>query len=85
MNGRVILPEGNNYDEARKIYHAMINKKPDAILKCMDADDVVTAVNFAMENKLEVSIKSGGHNGAGFALVNDRLVIDLSVMSDINN
>ena len=83
VKGRVILPEDENYDDARKIYNAMIEKKPAAILKCKNADDVVIAVNFARELKLEVSIKSGGHNGAGLALVNDGLVIDLSEMKDI--
>src|SRR5690606_40166048 len=53
------------------------------ILKCKNADDVAQGVKFARENNLEVSIKSGGHNGAGLALVNDGLVIDLSEMNDI--
>ncbi len=83
VKGRVILPEDENYDDARKIYNAMIDKKPAAILKCKNADDVVIAVNFAWELKLEVSIKSGGHNGAGLALVDDGLVIDLSEMNEI--
>ncbi len=83
IKGNVIFPEDDNYDEARKIYNAMIDKHPAAILKCKDAEDVVAGVNFARENNLEVSIKSGGHNGAGLALVNDGLVIDLSEMKDI--
>ncbi len=83
VKGEVILPEDSNYDEARSIYNAMIDKKPAAILKCKNADDVVAGVNFARENHLEVSIKSGGHNGAGLALVNDGLVIDLSGMNEI--
>lgn len=83
VKGNVILPEDDNYDEARKIYNAMIDKHPAAILKCKNADDVVAGINFASENNLEVSIKSGGHNGAGLALVNDGLVIDLSEMKDI--
>ncbi len=61
----------------------MIDKKPAAILKCKNADDVIAGVNFARENNLEVSIKSGGHNGAGLALVDDGLVIDLSEMNEI--
>lgn len=83
VKGEVILPEDSNYDEARSIYNAMIDKKPAAILKCKTADDVAQGVKFARENNLEVSIKSGRHNGAGLALVNDGLVIDLSEMNDI--
>lgn len=83
VKGRIVLPEDSIYDEARSIYNAMIDKKPAAILKCKDADDVVQGVNFSRANNLEVSIKSGGHNGAGLALVNNGLVIDLSEMNEI--
>ncbi len=83
VKGKVILPGDNNYDEARSIYNAMIDKKPAAFLVCMNANDVVQGVKFAKGKNLEVSIKSGGHNGAGFALVNGGLVIDLSEMKDI--
>jgi hypothetical protein len=83
IKGRIILPEDSNYEEARIIYNAMIDKKPAAILVCKNADDVFQGVKFARENNLEVSVKSGGHNGAGLALVNDGLVIDLSEMKDI--
>ncbi|WP_373517938.1 FAD-binding oxidoreductase, partial [Pricia sp.] len=81
--GEIIMPQDKNYDEARSIYNAMIDKHPGVIFKCKDVEDVVQAVNFGRENHLEVSIKSGGHNGAGFALVDDGLVIDLSEMKAI--
>src|SRR5690606_17008312 len=83
IKGSVILPGDSNYDEARKIYNGMIDRHPAIILKCLDADDVVKGVNYARENLMEVSIKSGGHNGAGLALVDKGLVIDLSEMKDI--
>ena len=81
--GEIILPNDKNYDEARAIYNAMIDKRPALIFKCKDVDDVIAAVNFGRENGLEVSIRSGGHNGAGLALVEDGLVIDLSEMKAI--
>ncbi len=83
IRGEIILPADENYDEARKIYNAMIDKLPAIIVKCKDADDVITAVNFARKESMEVSIRSGGHNGPGLALVNDGLVIDLSPMKGI--
>ncbi|SKB46971.1 FAD/FMN-containing dehydrogenase [Salegentibacter holothuriorum] len=83
VHGQVILPEDKEYDEARKIYNAMIDKHPGIILKCRDKQDVIQAVNFGRENDLEISIRSGGHNGAGLALCEDGLVIDLSEMKDI--
>ncbi|MEP3210738.1 MAG: FAD-binding oxidoreductase [Maribacter sp.] len=82
-SGEIILPTDKKYDEARTIYNAMIDKHPALIFKCKDVDDVIMAVNFARENGLEVSIRSGGHNGAGLALVEDGLVIDLSTMKEI--
>lgn len=83
IHGEVILPEDSNYDDAREIYNAMIDKYPTIILKCLDADDVVNGVKYAKENQMELAIKSGGHNGAGLALVDNGLVIDLSEMKNI--
>lgn len=83
ITGEIILPQDSNYQEARTIYNAMIDKRPAVIVKCKNVEDVITAVNYARENKLEVSIKSGGHSGPGLALVDDGLVIDLSLMKGI--
>jgi FAD/FMN-containing dehydrogenase len=83
LNGKIILPVDDNYDEARTIYNAMIDKHPGIIVKCKDADDVITAVQFARKEGIEVSIRSGGHSGPGLALVDDGLVIDLSPLKGI--
>jgi hypothetical protein len=83
IKGTVILPEDDNYNEARAIYNAMIDKKPSIIVKCKDEEDVIDTVNFARKNNLEISIRSGGHNGAGLALVENGLVIDLSEMKNL--
>ena len=83
ISGEVILPHDSNYQEARTIYNAMIDKHPALIVKCKNVEDVITAVNYAKENKMEVSIRSGGHSGPGLALVEKGLVIDLSLMKGI--
>jgi hypothetical protein len=83
ISGRLILPENDNYDEARKIYNAMIDKYPAAILKCKTEEDIVQGVLFARSAKMDLAVKSGGHNGAGFAMCDDGLVIDLSEMKGI--
>lgn len=83
IKGTMVLPTDNAYGEACAIYNGMIAKKPALIVKCKEVTDVVHAVNFAREHQLEVAIKSGGHNGAGLALVDDGLVIDLSEMNGI--
>ncbi len=84
LHGQLITPADANYDEARTIYNAMIDKRPALIARCQDAADVIAAVNFARENHLDVAIRGGGHNGAGLALVDDGLVIDLSPMKGIH-
>lgn len=83
LTGKVIVPKDPNYDEARTIYNAMIDKKPAVIVTCKTKADVINAVNFARDNNTEVSVRSGGHNGAGLALVDGGLVVDLSEMKAI--
>lgn len=80
---KVITPKSKNYDEARSIYNGMIDIRPAAIVICESKEDVIHAVNFARTNDLEVSIRSGGHSGAGLALVEKGMVIDLSEMNRI--
>jgi FAD/FMN-containing dehydrogenase len=83
LRGTVILPGDENYEQARKIYNGMIDKRPAVIAQCRDVADVIQAVNFGRENNLDIAIRSGGHHGAGFSLVDDGLVIDLSPMKGI--
>ena len=68
------------YEGARKLYNAMIDKKPLLIARCADVGDVIAAVNFGRESKLPIAVRSGGHNVPGFGSVDDGLVIDLSTM-----
>jgi FAD/FMN-containing dehydrogenase len=83
MRGSVIGRDDVAYDEARALYNAMIDKRPFLIAQCRDVTDVIAAVNFARENRLEVAIRGGGHNGPGLGSVNDGLVIDLSPMKGV--
>lgn len=78
FRGTIIQPEDPDYDEARKVYNAMIDKKPRIIAKCKDVADVISAVNFGRERNLLVSVRGGGHNAGGLGICDDGLVIDLS-------
>ncbi len=78
LNGEIIMPSNANYDEARKVFNAMIDKHPGMFVMCSNIADVVAAVNFGRENNLTVAIRGGGHNGGGLGLCDDGLVIDLS-------
>jgi FAD/FMN-containing dehydrogenase len=80
LAGEVIAPDHPQYETARRIWNAMIDKRPAAIARCADAGDVATAVRFAAEHGLALAVRGGGHNVAGTALVDDGLVIDLSAM-----
>jgi len=83
LRGRLVQAGEADYDEARSIYNAMIDREPRYIVYCENVADVISAVNFARENEIRTSIRSGGHNGPGLALVDDGLVIDLSNMNGI--
>ncbi len=83
LRGPLITPDDADYDEARKVYNAMIDKRPWLIVQCRDAADVVAAVNFGRENGLTIAIRGGGHNGAGLGTCDNGLVIDLGKMRSV--
>jgi FAD/FMN-containing dehydrogenase len=83
MRGNLIQRGDPSYDEARKIYNAMIDKHPVLIAQCSNVADVIAAVNFARDNDIIVAIRGGGHNGPGLGTVDDGLVIDLSPMNGV--
>ena len=83
LRGALIDRNHPEYNEARKLYNGMIDKRPLLIARCLDVADVITAVSFGRDQKLPVAIRSGGHNGPGHGSVEDGLVIDLSMMKGI--
>jgi FAD/FMN-containing dehydrogenase len=83
FRGSLIGPGDADYDEARAVYNAMIDKRPALIARCADADEVAAAVDFARDHDLQLAIRGGGHNGAGLGTCDDGVVIDLSLLKDI--
>lgn len=83
LRGRLITRSDSDYDEARSLYNAMIDKRPLLIAKCVDTADIIAAVNFGREHNLLIAIRGGGHNGPGLASCDDGLVIDLSMMKGV--
>jgi len=81
LRGGLIEPGDPNYDTARKVYNAMIDRHPRLIAGCAVVADVMAAVRFGREQKLLVSIRGGGHNAGGLGVCDDGLVIDLSPMN----
>jgi FAD/FMN-containing dehydrogenase len=83
LRGRLILPGDPDYDAARQVWNAMIDKRPAIIVRCAGPADVRASVDFARNQGLDLAVRGGGHNIAGSALVNDGLVIDLSTMRSV--
>jgi len=84
MVGRVSRPGEINYDAAVSIWNGAITRRPAIVASCANNDDVVAALAFAQREGLEVSVRGGGHNYAGFALCDDGLMIDLTPMSSVS-
>jgi hypothetical protein len=83
LRGRLLLPNDEGYDGARKVFNGIIDKRPALIVRCAGVADVISAVHFARETDMRVAIRGGGHNVAGNAVCNDGLVIDLSEMKSV--
>jgi FAD/FMN-containing dehydrogenase len=83
LRGTVALPGEDGYEAARSIWNAMIDRRPGLAVRCLGAADVVNAVKLARDQKLLVSVRSGGHNIAGNAVCDGGLLIDLSLMKSV--
>jgi FAD/FMN-containing dehydrogenase len=83
LRGSVIERSDPAYDEVRALYNGMIDKRPLAIARCVDAADVITAVNFGRDNGIPIAIRGGGHNGPGLGSIDNGLVLDLSQMKGV--
>ncbi len=83
FRGEIVLPDSPNYDGARKIWNASIDKRPALIARCSGTADVAAAVRFGQENDLLTAVRGGGHNVAGRALCDGGIVIDLSRMKGV--
>ena len=83
FRGTIVAPEDSDYDETRKIWNAMIDRRPGLIVRCTGTADIVHAVRFARQHQFLVSVRGGGHNIAGLAVCEGGLMIDLSLMKGV--
>jgi FAD/FMN-containing dehydrogenase len=84
LSGDVLVPSHGDYEDARRVHNGLIDRRPALIARCLSAADVAAAVRFATANKLEISVRGGGHNVAGRAVVDDGLMVDLSQMRTVS-
>ncbi|SNR62253.1 FAD/FMN-containing dehydrogenase [Lutibacter flavus] len=78
LRGNIVRPSDVDYNETRKVYNGMIDKRPGLFAMCEDVADVMASVNFGRYNNLLLAVRGGGHNGGGLGICDDGLVIDLS-------
>jgi FAD/FMN-containing dehydrogenase len=84
LAGTVLAPGDRHYDAARRCFNALVDRRPAAIARCMGPGDVAAAFDFARQFELEIAVRGGGHNPAGHCVLDDGLVIDLSLMRRVD-
>jgi hypothetical protein len=83
LRGELVLSDNANYEQARRVWNGMVDKRPLAIVYCSGPEDVVRAVHFAHAQSVPIAVRSGGHNVAGLSVCDGGVVIDLSRMKAI--
>jgi FAD/FMN-containing dehydrogenase len=83
FRGRLVVPGDRDYDDARQVYNAMIDRRPALVARCVDVADVIEAISFAREHELLIAVRGGGHNGAGLGTCDGGIVLDLSPMKGV--
>jgi FAD/FMN-containing dehydrogenase len=81
--GTLLGPGDAEYAEARRVWNAMIDKRPAVVARCTSVEDVVAAVQFGREQEIPVAVRGGGHSAAGKGTCEGGVVIDLSPMKDV--
>jgi FAD/FMN-containing dehydrogenase len=83
FRGQLLFPGGDAYDQGRKLWNGMFDRRPALIARCAGAADVIRAVNFARNNGLQVAVRGGGHSFPGHSVCDGGIVIDLAAMKGI--
>jgi FAD/FMN-containing dehydrogenase len=81
LTGEVIGPEDTAYEEARRVFFKGFDRRPAAVVRAAEAEDVARAVSLARDTGLDLAVRSGGHSRAGYGTSEGGLVIDLSGMN----
>jgi FAD/FMN-containing dehydrogenase len=83
LKGEIILPKDRLYSTARRVWNRAVNQKPQLIARCVNSQDVIRAIQFAVDNELLTAVRAGGHSFAGHGVCDGGIVIDLSPMTQV--
>lgn len=84
FRGEIVTPDASGYDEARRVWNAVFDRRPALVVRPSSVDDVVAAINFGRDRDLEIAIRGGGHSALGHSTSDGGLVIDLAPMNDVS-
>src|SRR6266508_1824464 len=83
FSGEIISPDATGYDDARRVWNAVFDRRPALVVRPSNVDDVTAAVRFGRERDLEIAIRGGGHSAVGHSTNEGGLVIDLKRMNAV--
>ena len=83
LRGELIGPGDAGYDDARRVWNGMIDRRPALIAMCEGTADVIACIDYARETEMPITVRGGGHSVAGKAIADDALLIDLSQMNSV--
>lgn len=84
FKGPILAEDDEGYEEVRRVHNGLVDKRPAIIARCTTTEDVTAAVAFGRESGLEISVRGGGHNVAGIAVTDGGLMVDLSLMRQVD-
>ncbi len=83
FSGEIVLPSDGGYDDARRVWCALVDRRPALVVRPIDVADVATAIRFARDQDLAIAVRCGGHSINGFSTCDDGVVLDLSRMRGV--
>jgi FAD/FMN-containing dehydrogenase len=83
FDGQVLLPDENGYHQARRVWNAIVDRRPAVIARCASPSDVAAAVRFATARELEIGVRCGGHSVLGLSVPEGGLMVDLSLLRSV--
>src|SRR6186997_318547 len=82
--GEIVTPASPDYDDARRVWNATIDRRPAVLVRPTSVDDVAAAIRFGREQDLEIAVRGGGHSAVGHSSTDGGIVIDLGRLNEVS-